>query len=126
MLTTPNSHLTVSIERKDIKYGYIQSNIVLICSSINTMRSDIELNKFDLDNSGGFHYGIPIYFKKIKDQNVEWPLLEYNWPTNYDEKNFPLENKIDNNYNNLLFIDLNWIKNNSLFYIKSKLDLIIK
>ena len=46
MLTTPNSHLTVSIERKDIKYGYIQSNIVLICSSINTMRSDIELNKF--------------------------------------------------------------------------------
>lgn len=46
MLTIPNSHLTVSIERKNIKYGYIQSNIVLICSSINTMRSDIELSKF--------------------------------------------------------------------------------
>lgn len=46
MLTTPNSHLTVSIERKNTKLGYIQSNIVLICSSINSMRSDIGYSDF--------------------------------------------------------------------------------
>lgn len=46
MLTVPNSHLTVSIERKNVKYGYIKSNIAFICASINTMRSDIELSDF--------------------------------------------------------------------------------
>ena len=46
MLTVPNSHLTVYIERKNVKHGYIKSNIVFICGSINTMRSDIELSDF--------------------------------------------------------------------------------
>lgn len=118
----------VAIE--DLKKIELENNLLRVkirkIYNFLSKKNNIELNKFDLDNSGGFHYGIPIYFKDIKKQNIEWPLLEYNWPINYDEINFPLKNKIDDNYKNLFFVDLNWIKNNSFFYIKSKLDFIIK
>lgn len=102
--------------RKKIKKIY---NFLLI-------KKNLEIKDINHNETGGYHYGIPIYFRDITIQNINWPLLKLNWPLNYDLDYNSLANNENNVFDNILFIDLNWIKNNSFLYIKSKLDLLIK
>lgn len=99
-------------------------------------------------NLGGFHYGLPLYLDRIiKKKSYNLPIKSYNWP--YYEKNnfYNLGNfhsgsfsekekkylkilKVKRNINDLrsrlLFIDLDWIKLNSVNYIKNNIDNFLK
>ncbi len=88
-------------------------------------KQNVELNHLNIEETGGYHYGIPVYFGDISKQEINWPLIKYNWPIYYDHENNPTMEKKTSIFDDILFIDLNWIKSNSLSYIKSKLNLII-
>ena len=69
---------------------------------------------------------MPFYFKK-KKENLNWPIIKYNWPVYKDnELNIIEEKNYEDNFKNLFFIDLNWIKNNSSQFLINNLKLIFK
>lgn len=111
-----------NIEKKNQK---LRDKIEKIYSFLSN-KNNLELSGFKINETGGYHFGIPIYFKDVKNQKLNWPLVKYNWPRNYDFKNNPSHEKLYSVFDKILFIDLNWIKSNSFLYIKSKLDFIIK
>lgn len=86
---------------------------------------NIEIPNFDYEKISGFHYGLPIYLKKKKD-NLNWPIIKYNWPIYKDnELNIIEEKNYEDNFKNLFFIDLNWIKNNSSKFLINNLKSIL-
>ena len=85
----------------------------------------IKCPKFDKNKTSGFHYGLPFFINKKED--LVWPIIKYNWPIWYDNKFNPNENVITKSFlSDLYFIDLNWIKKNSLNFILFKLKKIFK
>ncbi len=84
---------------------------------------DIPLSEYPIS---GFHYGLPFYFNS-KVNKFNWPIIKYNWPI-YMNDSLELKKEENKNdiYNNLYFIDLNFIKSNSINVILSKLKVILK
>ena len=86
---------------------------------------NIEIPDFNYERISGFHYGLPFYLKK-KKENLVWPVIKYNWPI-YEDHKFTMIDEInyEGNFKNLFFIDLNWIKNNSSQFLINNLKLIL-
>ena len=111
--------------------NYIEKKNKILNSKIKEIynfllkKQNVELNHLNIEETGGYHYGIPVYFRDISKQEIIWPLIKYNWPIYYDHENSPTMEKKNSIFDDILFINLNWIKSNSLSYIKSKLNLII-
>ncbi len=111
--------------------NYIENKNKILNSKIKEIynfllkKQNVESSYLDIEETGGYHYGIPVYFRDISKQESTWPLIKYNWPIYYDHENNPTMEKKTSIFDDILFIDLNWIKSNSLLYIKSKLNLII-
>ncbi len=73
----------------------------------------------------GFHFGIPLFFPdKIESEIIK----KYNWYTDLSILNInPILKKDDKNFfNELYFIDLEWIKKNDILKIKKKIDKIFQ
>jgi dTDP-4-amino-4,6-dideoxygalactose transaminase len=69
-------------------------------------------------NTAGYHYGIPFFVKK-KIYKINPPFLNFNWIFCLFKNNKIYFDKNKKFYNfNLLFVDLEWVKNNSLTYVK--------
>ncbi len=84
------------------------------------------LHPFNKDSKiGGFHFGIPFYYKGNLSSNL---IKSYNWYDNLSSLgiNPLLENQNLNLISNLYFLDLEWIKNNNIFTIKSEINMIFK
>ena len=73
----------------------------------------------------GFHFGIPFFFSdKINFEIIK----KYNWYTDFDslQINSILKQDDKSFFNELYFIDLEWIKKNNIFKIKKKIDKIFQ
>jgi len=73
----------------------------------------------------GFHFGIPFFFSnKINSEIIK----KYNWYTDLDslQINSILKQDDKSFFNELYFIDLEWIKKNNIFKIKKKIDKIFQ
>lgn len=137
--------LAALIAAEDLKYldyknKKIREKLSCIYSILKNNKK-IYLPNIIINNTGGYHFGFPFIISKDKKKIIEkinFTYHKYNYPKyeyfkefsskeNFDEY---LEKNIDLDYNyfkkkntidirdNIYFIDLNWIKSNSLRKIK--------
>lgn len=68
----------------------------------------------------GFHYGIPFFSKKKINSEI---IKNYNWYVNFDKVGIKklTEEHNDMFFEELYFIDLEWVKNNNISIIKKKI-----
>lgn len=74
---------------------------------------------------GGFHYGIPFFYKEKIISDV---IKKYNWYEKLNSLNLkPIFQEYDQSFfEEIYFLDLEWIKENRISYIKTELDNIFK
>lgn len=113
-------HDLKSFEKRNKK---LKSKIIMIYNYLNDLKIQ---NPYNLKaNISGFHYGIPFFFKgKLSDKIIK----KYNWYKNLENLNIiPIsKNKDQNFFEELFFLDLEWIKLNHTLDIKKKLKKIFK
>lgn len=84
--------------------------------------SSIEIPGTDLNLTAGYHYGIPFYIKKKKKLEIKYPIVNFNWKLDYGAS----VNDANSYLNRLYFIELNWVKINSIRLIKNEINNFLK
>lgn len=109
-----------SFDKRNIK---LTEKIKIIYKHLDHLEIEHPFNKDS--NIGGFHFGIPFYFKRSLSSKL---IKSYNWHNDLSSMGInSFSEKNENNLiSNLCFLDLEWIKNNNIFIIKSEINKIFK
>ena len=113
---------TYDLKNFDKKNNNLKKKINNIYEILSKLKS-ISIPDFKNLEMSGFHYGLPFFFKTENDSNnLSYPIIKYNWLTKNDFDKFNDSEVLED----LHFIELDFIKFNSMRLIKLKINEIFK